>query len=178
MSNSRAGSRFHGSGNKRFTEWQNFDLRLVTEALAATQTFGSVSAVAAEAVVRTTLVRIRGQAFFSWLPNAADDVQIVGLGIIKVNSDAVGQSSLAVPSPTDDLDASWIWHQLMVFGPAFTATETADDLQLFARVEIDTKAQRILQLNESLVFVADAILVAGTPAVDIAATARMLLKLV
>ena len=161
-------------GARRFVEWIDFDLRMATAALAATQTFGSITSVGAEFTVRQTLTRLRGQAFFSWTPNAADDVMIVGLGIIVVNSDAFGQSALAVPSPTDDLAASFVWHQLMTFGPAFSATETAADLQLFYRLEIDSKAQRKVGPNEILCLIADGVQVVGTPTCDLVASVRML----
>ena len=81
-----------------------------------------------------------------------------------------------MPSPIDDLDAPWIWQQLFVLGPSVGA-ETATDQALgivTARAEIDNKAQRKLQENETLSFMWDAVLLVGSPTADCIAAVRFL----
>ena len=56
---------------------------------------------------------------------------IVGLGLIVVQSDAFTTGgATAMPSPTDDVDAPWLWHQFFVFGPT-VAAESATALDQF-----------------------------------------------
>ena len=163
---------------RRTPEWSSILVFSNISGGTATQSFGS-QAQSADATVQQTIVRIRGSAVVHMVAGAAADAMVVGLGLIVVTTDASAVSAVAVPSPIDDLDSPWLYHQLFSFGPALGA-EAADDVNVgitTARVEIDGKAQRKFGPNETLVWMWDATLHAGTPTFDGSCAVRNLVLL-
>ena len=162
---------------RRVTEWSDVLIRITVDGVAATQTFGSASQ-SAEALSSTTLVRCRGAGQFRFRPAAANDVHLVGLGLIVASNDAVTTGPGAVPSPTDDADAEWIWHRLFQPAVAFAAYAATDFQGYVENFEIDSKAMRKLHPGDTLVLIADGVQLSATPVSDIAAAVRILTKLV
>jgi len=160
---------------RRLTEWSAVLVRINVDGLSGTQTFGT--GFASESAIRATSIRLRGHGQFRFRPAAADDAIIVGLGLIHVSSDAFAVGATAVPSPIDDLDGDWVWHRL--FAPAVgTQAFAAGDpnMDWIVDFEIDSKAQRKIGPGDTLVFVADGLVVSGSPVADISATVRELAK--
>ena len=77
-----------------------------------------------------------------------------------------------MPSPIDDIEADFLWHQLFVFGPSVAGAESTDSLLQNKHVEIDSKAQRILKGNEVMAFIWDGLVLAGAPTADGIAAVR------
>ena len=139
--------------------------------LSATQSLGSGSIATVNAA--GTLVRLRGYATVSMDVAAADNTQVVALGMIVGSDDQVAAGATAFPSPMDDLDADWIWHS---FFPLRSVTGTQSDGvggQVVSQV-IDSKAMRRVKQNDQLVMVADAQILAGSPTADSVAGVRAL----
>jgi len=162
-------ARFAGRSNRRVFAWSGVVVRTEIQALAAVQSLGDVS-VGVTFGARPTLTRLRGN-FMCHMIGAASDSGIVGLGLIVVSTDAFTAGAASVPSPTDDLNAEWVWHQLMVFGPA-VGNELATAIDQFQKGEIDSKAMRKMNEAEVLGFVWDSIITAGSPTFDGIAAVR------
>ena len=145
-------------------DWSDIILRSRVLAQGATQVLGT--GVALEFLQRVTLARLRGNAVVHMDPGAAGDSMVVGLGAVLVSDDAFTAGSASVPSPLDDADYSWIYHQLFVLGPAISATEVSELGLQNVRVEIDSKAQRKCVPGQVLTFVWDAVIIAGSPTYD------------
>ena len=82
-----------------------------------------------------------------------------------------------MPGPLTDANQSWVWHRMLTLGPAVTATDDGGDLSRNIQFEIDSKAQRKMQAEDTLAFVAEGIILAGTPTWDIMANARCMFLL-
>jgi len=160
---------------RRRMQWGNVMVRTEVEGVAAAINIGAV-AIGAEFLVATTLVRCRGHYQIRFVPDAANSSQIAGLGLIIVDEQAFTAGAASVPSPTDDMDEEWVWHGLFPFAPAF-GVAAADDVALVVSGEIDSKAQRKVKPGDSLVFVWDGIITAGSPTFDGIAAIRNLFML-
>ncbi len=130
-------------------EWIGQDFGLTV--LSATQVILGVGTAETDPV---TIVRNRGEIFVKGTPDAVADDTVVGLGIIVVSRQAESVGGTSVPGPIADPQASWIWHQYVPLS-AGTAGITGDDLGSMVRVSVDSKAQRKMNVNESLAFIAE-----------------------
>jgi len=99
-----------------------------------------------------TVVRVRGNVFIQATPNAIADDDVIGLGLIVVTDQAFAAGGASVPGPIANMDAEWMWHQFVPLKAAGTAL-AGNDIGTNVRVEVDTKAQRILKVNQTLAFV-------------------------
>ena len=112
-----------------------------------------------------TIVRVRGQVLVRLEGGTAGDVYVGGCGLILATDAAVAAGAAAIPSPSDVLDAEWLWH-------AWCPMETEDDTATeelgtqVLRLEIDSKAMRKVKSNMNLVFMADGIRLAGSSVSD------------
>ena len=79
-----------------------------------------------------------------------------------------------MPTPLSDPEASWLWHNIMVLGPAVSATDDGGDISRNYRAEIDTKAMRKVQIGNELAFVWEGQILAGSPTFDGHAAARLM----
>ena len=156
--------RFGGSSNRRVFAWSGVVVRTEIQALAEAQSLGDVS-LGVTFGARPTLTRVRGNWAGHMVPAAASDSMIVGLGLIVVSTDAFVAGAASVPSPLEDLNAEWVWHQLIVFSPSQT-TETQTALDQYDRGSIDSKAMRKMNEAEVLGFVWDGLRLAGSPTFD------------
>ena len=120
-----------------------------------------------------TLLRVRGTGSVQMVPGAANDVKLVGLGLIIVSDQAAAAGAASCPSPLDDPEDDWLWHNIWMLRSQ-TGTIAEASLTQVYQYAVDSKAMRKIRGNESLVFVADGDNVSGTPTADIAATYRLL----
>ena len=161
---------------RRVPEWVDFAIRSEGQAQGTTTSFGD-SVIGAEASVRTTIVRVRGSALCHMVATAASDSMIVGAGLIIMSAEAFAAGAASAPSPIQDLDSPWLWNHLFVLGPSIAAESVDEEALLTERVLIDGKAQRKIGPNQTLAFVWDALITAGSPLADFNAACRMLVLL-
>ena len=155
---------------------QAFWAAVVPEIRAVAQgsqpTLGATS-VGITALDRITLARIRGRGFVHLDAGAALDSITVAIGLIVVKTEAfVTGGVTAMPGPLTDPEQSWVWHQLLPLGPAVSATDDGGDLSRNIQFEIDSKAQRKMQTEDTLAFVAEGAILAGSPTWDLQAHCR------
>ncbi len=158
---------------KRGTEWSSVLARSEVQGVSTGQTLGD-TAVAAEATVRQTVVRHRGHALCHMIAGAASDSMLVGLGLVIISADAFAAGAASLPSPLEDAAYPFFWHQLFVLGPAQAAETVAYSMLTEQRVEIDSKAQRKLQPGQTIAFIWDGFILAGSPTFDGFAAIRTL----
>ena len=122
-------------------------------------TFGATIASVTQAIVLSfldvepvTLMRTRGNILIKGTPDAVGDDAVVGLGVIVVSDNAAAVGGTSVPGPINDPDAPWVWHQYVPLD-AGSAGLLGDDIGSIARVEVDSKAQRKIGINETAVMV-------------------------
>ena len=160
--------------SRRQTVWSSVMPRISVDGLSSTQALGLN--IGAQSGGGVTLVRSRGAGQYRFRPAAANDVHVVGVGLIVVNSDAFAIGATAIPSPTDDIDAEWIYHR--IFAPAVAFEAYASGLNEFTEYfEFDSKAMRKLHPGDTLVWTTDGIVSSGSPVSDISAACRFLVKL-
>ncbi len=98
---------------------------------------------------------------------AALDTYELGLGLIVVKEEAFSTGGpTAMPSPLSDIEQSWVWHHIFTLGPAVVATDDGADMSRNVRIEIDSKAQRKMQVGDTLAFVWEGVVLTGTPTID------------
>ena len=157
------------AGSRRVFAWSGVVVRSEIQGLAAIQSLGDIS-LGVTFGARPTLARLRGN-WMCHMVGSASESMIVGLGLIVVSTDAFTAGAASVPSPIDDLNAEWVWHQLIPFGPS-TAAESAAALDQHWKGEIDSKAMRKMNEAEVLGFVWDSVITAGAPVADGIAAVR------
>ena len=146
------------------------------QAQGATKGLGQVS-VGALVLEPQTLVRVRGSYMVHFIPDAGNSSMIVGLGLTIVDEQAFTAGPVSMPSPTDDLEQDWLWHRLFAFSPS-VGGEGATSLDQFIQGEIDGKAMRKLRIDDTIAFVWDAVLTAGTPVAEGTAAIRNLILVI
>ena len=70
-------------------------------------------AIIATLGVSGTLVRLRGAVLASIDAPSDGDKIVVGVGIMVVTEEQLAIGVTAIPSPTEDLDADWVWYGLI-----------------------------------------------------------------
>ena len=150
----------------------------------------SGSQLAGTAVAATvdgqTLVWTRGELLmFLTLATAAGDGYHGAFGIAKATQAAVTAGVASVPSPiTEETWDGWLYHRyfsIFAGGPMAVATAAQETLQHAAttaalRIEVDSKAMRKFDQNESLYAVVE-VAEHGTAVLEWAFNCRMLFKL-
>ncbi len=157
---------------RRKAEWADTMVRTRITTGGATQSVGAI-AVGGAFTESVTIARVRGNVLVSLDVGAIADSAIVGLGLIVVKENAftVGGSA-SMPSPTDDMNSSWLYHQLFQLGIGVGTAQVNDLGALVARAEIDVKAMRKVGPDDILAFIWDAIILAGSPTFDGMAAVR------
>ena len=116
-------------------------------ALAANTSVAAASLTVADGSSDATIKRIRGH--FAVSNNTAGFNQLWGaVGIIKVQDLQVGTLA-SMPTPFTNPGYDWLWHHFWSF--ANNGTTVAN----FYSCEIDSKAQRRIDDNESLVLIVE-----------------------
>ncbi len=157
--------------------WLDTLVQTEVGALATTNTTGSTSTtVAPSALGRATIVRVRGSYQMLLDPSAAEDVKMIGLGLIIATDVAITAGAASLPSPTEDPDAPWLWvvYHTLVSGDA--TAQNGADINQAVRGVIDSKAMRRVTTNENLVFLIDAVNNGGTPVANVSGVARVLIQ--
>ena len=122
--------------------------------------------------IPATLHRLRGNVLVNMDVGAADQSMVVGLGVALVSTDAFTVGGTSLPSPIDDDEFPWIWHQ---FVPLRSITGTQVDEPSQSRyIEVDSKAMRKVKPAQTLVLVSDSVLLSGSPTYDVTAGIRFL----
>ncbi len=113
-----------------------------------------VLATIAQTLAPTTWLRVRGQMFTFAVPDAANDNDILAVGLIKVSTDAATVGGASVPGPMSDPEDDWIWHQYIpLIGSALTAWDPAG-IGINVYTEIDSKAMRVFGPNDTIAMIA------------------------
>ena len=103
-----------------------------------------------------TLLRSRGNLLIVCEPNAATDVEVVGLGIAVVTAAALGVGGLSLPGPIADQGFDgWLWHQYVPFDSVSLTAGDPQAMTVNARVEIDAKAMRKLPVDYAIVLIGE-----------------------
>ncbi len=113
-----------------------------------------------------TILRTRAQ-WYVWLESAeSGDIVSYALAIAKVSQASTGTTA-ALPDPDPDSDESrfrgFLWHRtgtLLVPSPVITGV-TDFHLPSFERIDVDSKAMRVMEEQDSLAFLARATIEAG-----------------
>ena len=173
----RSGRRF-SSSPKRTTIWNDGpQSTTVQSVVGAGNTIWNLGQTSLGGV---TIVRIRGEfCFWQRLATAIGDGFVraaIGIGIVTTDAFAVGAT--AMPSPLGDVDwGGWMYYQ--AFGPIVgeSTTEVFRGPMMAVRQQIDTKAMRKIQPNETIFGAFATSVEIGTTQVDFGAMTRMLVKL-
>jgi len=102
-----------------------------------------------------TVLRSRGNIFVTATPDAADDDDVIGFGIIVATDQAVAAGGASLPGPIADPDADWLWHQYVPMSARALTAYAGDAIGLNARVEIDSKAMRRGTTNQQTVLIGE-----------------------
>ncbi len=162
-----------GRGRRADYQWLGFATAFAANTLSGTQAFAGSLGVGGT-VGSGTIVRVRGHVAVAMDVGAADDSGVVGIGLILGSADAVSVGSTAFPSPLDDTAANWLWHGLFALR-SLTATQEANAGGQYVDREIDSKAMRKFKANQSLVVMADAAQLSGSPTFDVIGSIRVLM---
>jgi len=121
-----------------------------------------------------TVLRARGSFLFSGTANGAGDAGVAAIGLIVVQEAAATVGGVSVPGPANDINANWLWHQFvpMISNEVTAASDTA--LGLFARVEMDSKAMRIVKPDQVVVLVIETVTGSGLAQQSVAGGLRIL----
>ncbi len=159
---------------KRQATWSTVIIESRALGIGTAKTLG-VTAIGAAAGIRSTVARFRGSAYCHLDAGAALDTMTVALGLIIVKDTAFAAGVASMPGPFSEPEASWIWHHIFSMGPAVTATDDGGDISRNDRVVIDSKAMRKIQDSETIAFVWEGQILAGSPTFDGYAAVRFLL---
>ncbi len=165
-------------GYRRKTTWEfGPNAQDVTVSSSAQKLF--TTGIQLASVTQATIVRIRG--FINiWMTagTASGDGFMGAFGIGIATADALAAGVAAVPSPLEDeFWDGWMWHSYWdtrVLTATFADGVNAGSV--YQRIEIDTKAMRILRDDEVLFGTNDQV-ESGTATAEYNAESRVLLKL-
>ncbi len=125
----------------------------IIDNVTITGTRASVASISARAI-NWTVLRMRGKLMVVAVPDAATDSDVVALGIIRAQADAIGTGGTALPSPLTDVNAAWLWHQYVPLDAA-GLTAAASEVSVVQVVEIDSKAMRKIGPNEGVTLITE-----------------------
>ena len=139
-----------GRGARRLTQW----IGPAPQGYVSVATTAAVIILSGDFVEALTVVRNRG--FLSIIPEASSsDAEITGaVGIGVVSTDAKTTGIASVPTPFTNGDwGGWLYWQAFAFTLDFS--DATGKQYLNWSMEVDSKAMRKVQANESLVTVAE-----------------------
>jgi len=110
----------------------------------------------AEASIRETLLRSRGEVCISAIPDAATDSDVLAIGLIVVHSNAATAGGVSVPGPIKDMGADWLWHFFIPMDASGLTGQDASAILLNRNIEIDSKAMRRVPPDHSVILVGEA----------------------
>ena len=128
----------------------------VGSAVALTATQAAIANIAAgEGLGPATLLRSRGNLLVVAVPDSANDVDTVGLGLIVVHSNALTAGGASLPGPIKDEGADWLWHQYVPVDAIDAAVAVGDNIGTVIRVEVDSKAMRRIPSDHAVVLMGE-----------------------
>jgi len=139
------------AGRPMVKHWTS--LVVLNQAITTTQAIFATAAL--EHGEDATLLRSRGEFIFVATPNAGADFDVIGIGLIVVQSAAVTVGGAAVPGPINDGDADWLWHQFVPLDAGGASAADPNAIGLFARVTVDSKAMRKVRTDQTIILVAE-----------------------
>ena len=161
------------SAPRRQTAWSASDPASGFTPLAGSTTM--IFQIATPTVLKQTIVRIRGM--FAWRTDQeiANENQVLSYGICVVEEPAATIGATAVPSPGVDSGSDvWMYHQYVasrfnhISGVGFDAS---GDVHM---VQIDSKAMRIVEDNQRILFMFEN---QGSAGIQVLSQTRILSKL-
>ncbi len=153
------------SGRKTDYSWQG-------NAATLALTSGNVGIVTINTPnIASTLTRSRGAVVGSIDGATDNDKTHITCGLIVGTPEQVAVGVTAFPDPFTDMDAEWVWHGFLLLMAQGTST---DQPGLTDRLVIDSKAMRRMKQLQSVVFIARATALAGTPVTDVMVGVRQL----
>jgi len=176
---------FHGRSQirsrRRQVAWDGGPFMTITDISATGKLLWTIGVVL-DKDEESTIVRIRGQILARLvLSTAAGDGMSFAVGLGLVNSQAFTAGAGSVPGPGTDPDwGGWLWHQYFyVYGTAAQSLgqDTARNANSDVRIEIDSKAMRKMDSNQTLFGMFEVQAEAGTATVRLLADTRVLVKL-
>ena len=154
---------------KRRVAWEGFTGSSLAQGAGSFVTT-AVSEAVLEARPSPTIVRTRGEFWCKSQTSAVNSRVTAGLIVVTAKALAAGVASL--PTPSTDVGSDWFWWDEYV-----VAWQTGEPISSgYARRVIDSRAMRKVGLNQVVVMVVEVASISGTPSVDIAFGARILLK--
>jgi len=172
----RSASRFRSHGPRRKTAWGFGPGGTGVNAISASTSVILTSAVALTVEQEVTLVRLRG--LFSWYltaaTSAADGFQ-GAIGITLVSTPAFTAGVTSVPTPITEMAwEGWLYHRMISIHGSSAGDVSSDAAN--ESFEVDTKAQRIWEDDQTLIAVVEVIEV-GAAAAQINFDSRLLVML-
>ncbi len=151
---------------RRRAEWSSTVVQSSVLALGNAQSVGSVS-VGIGFTESNTIARIRGHVVASQNTAAAANSMLLGIGLIVVSENAFTVGGAAsMPGPLTDINASWLWHNILAFGPTQAGAVSDNAITMNQRVEIDSKAMRKVGPDDALAFIWEGLQLRGSPTAD------------
>ena len=145
-----------GRGSRLRKVWSSFGL---SDNVAITTTqiiLGSVD-IPIGGALEATVLRIRGEYLVMGVPNAANDSDVIGLGIIVVRNEAFDAGGVSVPGPISQIGSdSWMWHSITPIDAMGLTAESAVSLTSNRRVIVDSKAMRKVPEGSTVILVGQA----------------------
>jgi len=164
---------FQQRGSSRQPIWSTVVNRLASAAIGSGKTTGTLAGLGT-ATAGATMIRTRGQALIHFDPTSIADVFLVAFGLGIFNADAFAVGITALPGPFSDVGWPWVYHKIVLFGPAVSATESEVAIGQNLWVDVDSKAMRKQRENETLGWVAEGSILSGGGTFDIAIASRHL----
>jgi len=117
----------------------------------------------------TTVIRMIGEYLItSRATLAAADQARVAVGIMKVTTVAAAVGIAALPGPASNPELPWLFWKEHAFRATGTGSDNGDQVNgISVRHAFDIKTMRKFAASTSLVFLTEAINVAGSPPMDI-----------
>ena len=132
----------------------------------------ALSDVTGQFGIAGTLMRCRGE-LLAVLDSPTDgDKASVACGIIRATEEQLAVGVTAVPNPSDDLDADWVWHSFVPLSFVLATGNAA--IEGAGRIIVDSKAMRKFRQGEYFIIVVDNNSLAGTAAIDVTFGLRLL----
>jgi len=127
----------------------------------------------AAGTIPETLMRMRGEFFCTIDANQAPAILMrITAGVIVVPG---GQSTTVLHEPNGDADAPWLWYTAFALSHEEAVTDVIEFGGGHKRIEIDSKAMRIIRPDQELQLVVTSTTLGGGADVNWAFSARGLL---
>jgi len=143
-----------GRGAKLRKTWFGFSAIHGSNLTAAQTVLGSISF--ANLATEATHLRTRGEILIAAVPDAATDIEVIGLGLCVVTNAAKDVGGVSVPGPINDIESDvWLWHSLTGMDAVVLTGADANARSVVHRVTIDAKAMRRVPDGHALILVGE-----------------------